>query len=78
VFGRRQRRPQPALLLPPPGALRLALVADGLPAAQWPRDRYGQKHQPQIVYLFTDAANEKSRATCASWKSSNARTSRPP
>jgi hypothetical protein len=32
----------------------------------------------RIVYLFTDAANEKSRATCASWKSSNARTSRPP
>lgn len=22
-------------------------------------DRYGQKHQPHIVYLFTDAANEK-------------------
>lgn len=24
-------------------------------------DRYGQKHQPQIIYLFTEAANEKIR-----------------
>jgi superfamily II DNA/RNA helicase len=24
-------------------------------------DRYGQKHQPQIVYLFTESANEKVR-----------------
>lgn len=40
-------------------------------------DRYGQKHQPHIVYLFTETVNpRKSRATCASSKSSNARTSR--
>ena len=33
--------PQPALLLPPPGAPRPALVADGVPAAQRPRvDRF--------------------------------------
>ena len=36
LLGRRRRGHQPALSMPPPHSLRHALVADGLPAAQWP------------------------------------------
>lgn len=32
-------------------------------------DRYGQKHQLQIVYLFTEATTDKIKKTCASSKS---------
>ena len=40
-------------------------------------DRYGQKHQPQIVYLFTETTNEPaSKAIGAFWKSWSGRTSR--